>query len=117
MIEKHHFTPQTSENFDKKILSSKCIKCYDIESIDYSYIEKLYGMKIPDIVLNKKEGHERTKNNQNFDKPVYDLGMSIYYNFNVNTQYFYNTELKNKVHNFYKNDFTFFQNFGITYKI
>ena len=116
MIENHHFTPQTSENFDKKIMLSKSIKCYDIENIDYGYIEQLYGMKIPDVVLNKKEGHERVKNDKNFDDYVYDLGMSRYHDFNVNTKYFYNTELKKKVYNFYRNDFKFFENFGILYK-
>ena len=37
-IDKHHFTPQTSEAFDKKIMLSKIVKFYDIENIDYEYI-------------------------------------------------------------------------------
>ena len=117
MIDKHHFTPQTSEKFDEKIMLSKCIICYDIENINYSYIEQLYGMQIPDIVLNKKEGHERNLNNSHFDNYVYDLDMSIYHSFNINTNYFYNTELKNKVYSFYKNDFNFFEHFSIIYNL
>lgn len=116
MVDKHHFTPQTSEKFDEKILLSKCIKCYDIENIDYSYIENLYNIKIPDIVLNKKEGHERKINDSSFENCVYDLGMSRYHSFNVNTKYFYNKKLQKKVYNFYKNDFKFFEMYGIDYE-
>ena len=115
MIDKHHFTPQTTEKFDKKILLSKCIKCYDIENIDYNYIEELYNIKIPEILLNKKEGHERKNYELSYNNYVYDLRMMVYYNFNVDLKYFYNQQLKNKVFNFYKNDFIFFRNLGIDY--
>jgi hypothetical protein len=115
MIEHHHFTPQTTEGFDKKILMSKCIKCYDIENIDYNYIEELYDIKIPEIILNKKEGHERKKYELSYNNYVYDLRMMVYYNYNVDIKYFYNENLKNKIFNFYKNDFVFFYKLGIDY--
>jgi hypothetical protein len=115
MIDQHHFTPQTTERFDEKIMLSKCIKCYDIENIDYNYIEELYDIKIPEIILNKKEGHERKKYELSYNKYVYDLRMMVYYNYNVDIKYFYNENLKNKIFNFYKNDFVFFNKLGIDY--
>ena len=43
--------------------------------------------------------------------------MTDYYNFNVNSKYFYNEELKNRVYNFYKNDFIFFNEMGLDYAV
>lgn len=118
-IDKHHFTPQTTENFDKKILLSKIIKIYDIGNIDYKYIEQLYNKKIPECVINKKQGHERTlrvKNvNECFDKYVYNLNINDYADCNVDIKYFYNEEIREKVFKFYINDFTFFKENGIDY--
>ena len=115
MVENHHFTPQTTEEFNKKILLSKCLKCYDIENIDYNYIEELYNIKIPEEILHKKEGHERKKNNVSYNNYVYDLKMMEYYYYDVDLKYFYNHKLQNKVFHFYKNDFIFFRSLGIDY--
>jgi hypothetical protein len=115
MVEKHHFTPQTSENFNIKMLKSKSIKFYDIENIDYNYIENLYNKKIPEEVLKKNFGNERGKYTTTIDKYVYDLPMIMYYNSNVNFKYFYNENLRNRILKFYKNDFAFFYNLGIDY--
>jgi len=118
MIEKHHFTPQTSEDFDKnKIKMSKCVKCFDIENIDYTYIEGLYNKSLPLELLSKKEGHERKKYQETYNGPVYNLYMYTYYNYNVDVKYFYNEDLKNKVYKFYENDFLFFNELGINYKM
>ena len=115
MIEKHHFTPQTSEGFNRKILNSKCIKCYDIENIDYKYIENLYDKIIPESILCQKEGHERIYNDIVIDKCVYDLHMKTYLNCKVNIKHFYNEQLKKRAFNFYKNDFMFFYEMGLDY--
>ena len=117
MVEKHHFTPQTTEEFNKSIMSSKCIKCYDIKNIDYNYIEELYNVKIPETILTKKEGHERKNYGESIDHDVFDLEMTDYFNFNVNSKYFYNEELKNRVYNFYKNDFIFFNEMGLDFAV
>jgi hypothetical protein len=117
MIEPNHFIPQTEHDFDYKIKNAKCIKCYDISNIDYKFIENLYNIKIPEIVLNKKEGHERQKYNETFHNPVYDLNMDDYYEYNIDINLFYNQEIKNKIYNFYKNDFDFFNELGINYII
>jgi len=118
-INKHHFTPQTTENFDKKILLSKNIKFYDIGKIDYEYIEQLYNKKIPECVIKKKMGHERLLNvnvERYYNKYVYDLHIDDYINYNINTKYFYNEEIREKVFNFFINDFIFFKENGFDYK-
>jgi len=118
-IDRHHFTPQTTEDFNINILKSKSIKFYDIENIDYKYIEKLYNKEIPEYVLNKKEGHERrliASNYETLDKYVYDLDIDEIVNYNIDIKYFYNEEIKNKIFTFYKNDFNFFNKYGHNYK-
>lgn len=118
IINKHHFTPQTSEDFNGKILLSKIIKFYDISNIDYQYIEQLYNKKIPECIINKKYGHERKLHiniNECFDKYVYDLNIDEYIDYNIDIKYFYNEEIKEKVFNFYINDFNFFYENGINY--
>jgi hypothetical protein len=96
-------------------MSSKCIKCYNIKNIDYKYIEELYNVQIPETILARKEGHERKNYSEFIARDVFDLEMADYYNFNVNIKYFYNEELKNRVYNFYKNDFIFFSELGLDY--
>ena len=120
MIFQNHFSLQTSACFDEKILNSKVIKFFDIENIDYSYIENLYNKKIPESVINKKFGHERcsvVKTNVVIESPVYDLDMIEYYKFHVDHKYFYNEELKNQVFQFYEKDFNFFKDKGIEYTL
>jgi hypothetical protein len=117
-IQRHHFIPQTSEKFNEdKIMKSKIIKFYDITKIDYNYIENLYNKKIPDEVIYHKQGHERGIKEFDYNDYVYDLDMSTYYDYNVDIKYFYDDELKEKVHEFYKNDFIFFAKNGIKYEL
>ena len=117
-IDYHHFTPQTTEKFNKKILLSKNIKFYDICKIDYEYIEQLYNKKIPEYIINKKEGHERisyVKTECYYNKYVYDLHIDDYIDYNIDIKYFYNQEIREKVFTFYIEDFTFFKENGIDY--
>ena len=115
VLSKMHFLPQTLEGFDMKVLNSKILKIYDINNIDYKYIEELYNQKIPEIILHKKKGHEREKFEKNFDNYVYDLNMDEYYSYNIDIKYFYNEEIKNKILKYYNDDFTFFLNYGFDY--
>lgn len=116
-IDKHHFTPQTSEDFTDKIINSKNIKCFDIENVDYNYIEKLYNKKIPKELINFKGNHVRKNNKKELNQHVFDLNMEDYYDYKIETKFFYNDELKKKVFEFYKNDFLFFSKFGFDYKL
>lgn len=118
-IDRHHFTQQTSEKFDKKILLSKSCKFYDIGKIDYEYIEQLYNKKIPECVINKKQGHERLLNvnvESYYNDYVYDLHIDDYIDYNINIKYFYNEDIREKVFNFYINDFIFFKENSFDYK-
>ena len=118
MIDKHHFTPQTTEKFDSElILKSKELKIYDIKNIDYNYIEELYNKKIPEKLLIFKGGHERKIKSQIIEDFVFDLEMNLYYDYNIDIKYFYNNIIKNKIFSFYKNDFIFFKQHGFDYKI
>ena len=117
-INLHHFTPQTSEYFDEKILHSKIIKLYDIGNINYEYIEQLYNKKIPECIMNRSQGHERRLREQKkdcYDKYVYDLHIDEYITYNVDTKYFYNEEIREDVFNFYIKDFIFFKENGVDY--
>jgi hypothetical protein len=113
IIDYHHFTPQTTEQFNKtKIIKSKSLILYDIESINYEYLEKLFNKKIPEQLLNFKGGHERKVYNDNFNgDSVYNLDINKYIKYNVPINNFYNKELKDKVYNFYEKDFLFFEEF------
>lgn len=117
-IEKHHFTPQTSEAFNEKMLHSKDIKFYDIKNIDYEYIEQLYNKKLPQYIIDFKGDHTRNQSikiKTNYDKYVYDLNIDDYIDCIVDTKYFYNQQIKEKIFNFYINDFKFFYKNGIDY--
>lgn len=118
-IDYHHFSPQTGDNFDKKILLSKIIKFYDISNIDYEYIEQLYNKKIPEYIINIKQGHERhfqIKIDNNYhNKYVYDVNIDEYVDYNVDINNFYNEEIREKVFKFYNDDFIFFYENGINY--
>lgn len=120
VINLNHFTPQTTQVFEKnKILKSKCVKLFNIENIDYNYIEVLFNKKIPKKILTDQFGHERSnrknKNNMTINNFVYNLNIDEYVNNNIEIKYFYNQELKQKIFNFYKNDFIFFKENGIDY--
>jgi len=118
IVDCHHFTPQTTELFDaNKIARSKTLKIYDIKNIDYNYIQSLYNKVIPDTLIQFRGGHERKINTNTFEGPVYNLNMSAYFDYNVSNQQFYNTELKDKVYNFYINDFNYFKQNGFNYDL
>lgn len=118
IIDEHHFTPQTTEQFNKtKIIKSKSLICYDIENINYKYLEKLFNRKIPCELINFKGGHERKVYDDFFDGDyVYNLDINEYIKYNVPINKFYNKDLKDKVYNFYVNDFLFFKEFGFDYE-
>ena len=119
IIDYHHFTPQTTEQFNKsKIIKSKSLILYNIENINYKYLEKLFNKKIPEQLLNFKGGHERKVYNEDFDDEyVYNLDKNEYINYNIHINKFYNKDLKDKVYNFYVNDFLFFKEFGFDYNL
>lgn len=121
IIQKHHFCPQTQEDFNKnKLLDSKVLKVYDIGNIDYQYMEEIYERKIPSYLINKSYGNERNlsiKNNLPWNQKVYDLHIDDYHDYKIDTKYFYNLEIYRKVTDYFKDDFNFFKIFGINYHV
>lgn len=119
MIDYHHFTPQTTENFNiNMIIHAKSIVVYDIENINYEYIESLYNTKIPDELMNFKGKNERKHKHNNilFEENVSDLDMDLYYQYNIPIQNFYTEDIKKKVYSYYKQDFGFFKSRGFNYQ-
>ena len=119
IIDRHHFTPQTSEAYTDVLLKSRTIKVFDIERINYDYIENLYKKKIPLELLKFKGDHTRSSiaKKSEFNKYVFDLGVREYYHSKVNPMLFYNNDLKKKVYEFYKYDFILLRKFGLDYTI
>jgi len=116
-IDAHHFIPQTSNGFYyNKLKNHKNLLIYDIENINYTYIETLFNKKIPHDLINNKGGHHNTKTSS-INKPVYDLLQIEYEEFKPTLCSFYNETIKQKVYNFYKDDFEYFKEIGFDYKI
>lgn len=114
-VERHHFTPQTTELFDESILiKSKKMVVYDLGNIDYTFIESLYNRKIPEGLI-KFKGSHRNKSSIPLDKPVFDLCLDEYFDFKVPLDCFYNERLTQLVYNYYKNDFIFLKRNGLDY--
>ena len=70
------------------------------------------------IWKNKKQGHERLFHvnvESDYNDYVYDLHIDDYLDYNIDTTYFYNEEIREKVFTFYIKDFSFFKENGIDY--
>lgn len=116
VIDMHHFTPQTSEHFNNKIRHHKNLIIFEIEKINYSYLENKFNKKIPKELIEFRGGHEN-KAKEIIDKPVYDLLIEEYYNYKPLTKCYYSDNILKKVNKYYKNDFTFFKERGFVYTI
>jgi len=116
MIDRHHFAPQTTECFaENTITKSKTLKLYDIENVDYSYIESVYNKSIPASMIKHKFGHERCKFDYDFGGAVYDIEIENYERKNVQTHQFFNEEIKTTVDEIYRGDLLFFKKHGFDY--
>lgn len=114
-VDDHHFLPQTKENFDNDMLSkSKKVVVYDLKKIDYEFIEQLYNKKIPQTLIDFRGPHANNKT-ITLEKYVYALEMSEYEYFKVDTKYFYNDELTEKVREYFSKDIKFCKIFNINY--
>jgi len=119
VIKNDHFILQTDEEFNKekiKLFKSKELKIYDLKNIDYNFIENLYQKKIPEQYINYK-GNNIRKAVIPFENHVYNLELDKYIDYKIAYEYFYNEEIKNKVYNYYKNDFDFFKENKFNYDI
>jgi len=106
-IEKYHFTPQTSGDFNDKITNGKTIKIYDLKNIDYAELEKMYNVKIPQSVLDFT-GHAKLNKSSAVEGKVYDLCVDDLYNNKIDIQQFFHPGIYAKIGTFYKKDFEFY---------
>ena len=118
-IDFHHFAWQTSEHFNEyKLKMSNDLRVYDLNNIDYKYLESLYGNKrIPHQLLDFRGGHDRKNQKEDYYDYVYNKDMSEYYDYNVDTRLFFNEELKGKVDKFFKDDIYFLEKHNISNKV
>jgi len=115
-IENHHFSPQLNAYWQDSVRYHKKLHVYDLKNINYSLIESLYSIKLPSKLLYFKGPHESNK--------IYNYGNNIEIYHKTNDYYkdklpivtnFYNTDIADKVYNFYKKDFDFFKSLGFNY--
>lgn len=94
------------------------LKIFDISNIDYQYIGNLYNKTIPETIKNFKGYHSYnpTDTEDIENNPIYK-NIDSYINKKINYSDFYNSEIKEKIFNFYKTDFEFFKLKGFDYDI
>jgi len=115
LLNEHHFTPQLTEAWRDDINLSYI---FDINSIDYNLLEKLFDKSISSYTKNKKyklnqlKITDSTENTKLYDTDIYRC-LSIKHSYSQ----FYNEDLKNKVYSFYKKDFDFFLSKNFKYNI
>ena len=110
-INEHHFTPQLSEAWSDAVEQHKKVILYDIKSIDYHYLENLYGKKIPQELLDFRGGHENIKNRETNDHAI-DTDPRLFGDVQPFWQDFYqDAEIKTQVDLFYAKDLAYFEYF------
>ena len=112
-IDKHHFTPQLSEEWRDEIRTCKNVQVYDLKNIDYAYLETLYAKKIPNDILAFRGGHENSKPYKR-DPRAADTDPRLFTDVRPFWQDFYvDADIQLKVDTFYAADFAYFQSLGL----
>ena len=115
-IDKHHFIPQTMEDFDiNKIINCKKLKIFEIENIDYSYIKNLFSStKIINIGCGP---HIHKPTQKKYNSKLYDICVKDLLKEKYDLEQFYNKDIYNKITEIYKDDLIFFKKYGFIYNI
>ncbi len=109
-ISYHHFAPQTAHAFDEqKLNTAGNLVVYNIENIDYIFLETLFGKKIPKYIIDYRGLDARKVYPNTYYMPVPDLDISEYATMNVDYNLFYDADIKKCIHNFYNKDFIFLE--------
>jgi hypothetical protein len=111
----HHFTPQLSEAYNENI---KFDKIFDIENIDYEFLNTLFNKKLPRKIKEYRGDHTTQYNPFQKNLNIYNMNKIDLKNMKSNIptyEFFFNKELKTKVYTFYKKDFDFFKKHGFYY--
>lgn len=109
-IEKHHFPPQFSEAF---IPNLNIHRIYDINNIDYKYINNLFNKEIDIAKISRADNNDNHKTLYDYDKNymAFQIPIDSLNNMEKKPNYkcFFNKEIKDKVDNFYKIDLNNFK--------
>lgn len=104
--------PYTLQQIEPPLLEIKNIhKIFDIEHIDYKYLESLFGKVIPDDIKNYK-GPYVNSNPDPINVNVCDLDMSEYIGKLPTIAQYYDRDIFNKVTDFYRSDLDYFAEHG-----
>ena len=116
-IDEHHFIQQTEESFNYDIITNhKHLAIFDINNIDYKFLEHVFQKDIPKEKIDYRGPHFYNPSKEKIEDFVYDLCIDDICDNDIDYRYFYNEEIKNKVYEFYKNDFEFFKKYNINYE-
>ncbi len=114
LIDYHHFCPQLSEQYDSDKPGDKHLEpthVYDIENIDYTLINSLFGV----TGINKKDilqGPHTSSYDPICFKFVGDDSLLLDV---PRYQYFYDNQIQEDVENIYKRDIDMFEKWGLVY--
>jgi len=119
-LDYHHFTPQTTECFNETLIEkAKKVMVFDINEINYFYLEEKFETKIPNEVKNFKGDHIIENKGDTKEKNISDMEINEIYELDHIPYYhlFYinNLEIREKVRNFYENDIIFFKKYNLNY--
>ena len=110
-IETHHFTPQTTEFWEDRLLENQNVKFIDIKDLK-KVKEDLFNELDEKFIPNKE-----TKKITNFIENAWNIQIDELNDMSPDYKCLYNKELKEKVYNFYKKDFETFKKLGFDYDI
>ena len=117
-INKHHFTPQLSENWTEKLRTRRKTYIYDINNIPYDFLEILFEKKIPKELIEFRGEHSNTKPiKEDLDFKPYEKIPDNFTDYRPATKLFYSEEIKRDVTIFYSKDLVFFKENGFSYTV
>jgi hypothetical protein len=114
-INRHHFTPQTSENFKKAIVNNwnwDYVLNVDTLKNDISKINNMLNVDI-NLIHHNKTPYRKTNN---YTIPPYRMPSGLVLNYMPSYEHFYNRQIIAKVENIYKQDFEYFKQLGFFFK-
>ena len=106
----HHHVPQTKEQFINDVTPNKV---FDIETIDYDYLNNLYGKTLPDEYKGKVNSSEYQESSENNAYVSYCNLPKPYPNYSS----FYTPATKELVERLYEKDFKLFREWSFDYNV
>lgn len=123
-IDKHHFTPQTSEAFNPRTIEDKFSVCkrfeiMDIENVHFEILREIFDFQDSFSTVRKSINEDHTHHHlkEIHSVTLYDLPIKDLSDVKYEITQFYNKDIQKKVQSVYASDFTFFQSQGIYYEL